>query len=178
MGGKGKGPDVFGERAAGNGMLSRRIFIQRAVLAGAAGMGASGASAEPLTVARWMKEPGAPFTGYGQPSSFEKAARTIPAPANPGTLGVGTARTPLQLLDGTITPNGLHFDRSHSGAPEIDPEQHRLLIHGLVRRALAFTLEALSRYPMQSRIAFIECGGNSQLLNAPQPQPINAQAIH
>ena len=74
MGSKGKGPDVFGERAAGNGMLSRRIFIQRAVLAGAAGIGASGARAEPLTVARWMKEPGAPFTGYGQPSSFEKAA--------------------------------------------------------------------------------------------------------
>ena len=178
MGSKGKGPDVFGERAAGNGMLSRRIFIQRAVLAGAAGMGASGASAEPLTVARWMKEPGAPFTGYGQPSSFEKAARTIPAPANPGTLGVGTARTPLQLLDGTITPNGLHFDRSHSGTPEIDPNQHRLVIHGLVKRPLVFTMEALARYPRESRIAFIECGGNSGALYAAQAQPLNAPAIH
>ena len=30
-----------------------------------------------------------------------------------------------------------------------------------MKRPLVFTLEALSRYPMQSRIAFIECGGNS-----------------
>jgi len=45
------------------------------------------------------------------------------------------------------------------------------VIHGLVKRPLVFTLEALHRYPMQSRIAFIECAGNSFLLNAPQPQP-------
>ena len=60
-----------------------------------------------------------------------------------------------------ITPNGLHFERSHSGTPDIDPDQHRLVIHGLVKRPLVFTLEALSRYPMESRIAFIECAGNS-----------------
>ena len=46
-----------------------------------------------------------------------------------------------------ITPNGLHFERSHSGIPDIDPDQHRLLIHGLVKRPLVFTLEALARYP-------------------------------
>ena len=60
-----------------------------------------------------------------------------------------------------ITPNGLHFERSHSGIPDIDPDQHRLVIHGLVKRPLVFTLEALARYPMESRIAFIECAGNS-----------------
>jgi sulfane dehydrogenase subunit SoxC len=41
-----------------------------------------------------------------------------------------------------------------------------------------FTLEALSRYPMTSRIAFVECAGNSGALNAPQPQPLNVPAIH
>ena len=41
-----------------------------------------------------------------------------------------------------------------------------------------FTLEALHRYPMQSRIAFIECAGNSGALNAPQPQPVGIAAIH
>ena len=96
--------------------------------------------------------------------------RAIAPPANPATQGVGTARTPLHLLDGMITPIGLHFERSHSGIPDIDPDQHRLVIHGLVKRPLVFTLEALSRYPMQSRIAFIECAGNSGALNAPQPQ--------
>ena len=77
-----------------------------------------------------------------------------------------------------ITPSGLHFERSHSGIPDIDPDQHRLVIHGLVNRPLVFTLEALHRYPMQSRIAFIECAGNSFLLNAPQPQPIGIAATH
>ncbi len=31
---------------------------------------------------------------------------------------------------------------------------------------------------MQSRIAFIECAGNSFLLNAPQPQPVGIAATH
>ena len=101
--------------------------------------------------------------------SRSKVVRFIPPPPNPATQGVGAARTPLHLLDGIITPSGLHFERSHSGIPDIDPDQHRLVIHGLVKRPLVFTVEALSRYPMQSRIAFIECAGNSQALNAPQP---------
>jgi sulfane dehydrogenase subunit SoxC len=126
-----------------------------------------------------MKEPGAGFAGYGQPSRFEsKVVRVFPPPPNLATQGVGPARTPLHLLEGMITPSGLHFERSHSGIPDIDPDQHRLVIHGLVKRPLVFTLEALQRYPMQSRIAFIECAGNSQALNAPQAQPLNVLAIH
>jgi sulfane dehydrogenase subunit SoxC len=145
------------ERAAANGILNRRVFLEGALVAAAAGAGVVEAQAEPLPVPNWMKQPGAAFSGYGQPSRFEsKVVRTIAPPANPATQGIGTARTPLQLLNGTITPNGLHFDRSHSGTPDIDPDQHRLLIHGLVKQPLVFTLEALSRYPMESRIAFIE----------------------
>jgi sulfane dehydrogenase subunit SoxC len=166
--------------AAGNGIVSRRVFLERtAAMTGAAGLGVGVAKAEPLAVARWMKEPGAHFTAYGQPSRYEaKAVRTIMPPPNPHTAGIGTARTPVHLLDGTLTPNGLHFDRSHSGTPDVDPDQHRLLIHGLVRRPLVFSMEALARYPMQSRIAFIECGGNSAALNAPQPQRLDAQGVH
>src|SRR4029078_9772075 len=117
---------------------------------------------EPLTVPRWSTEPGAPFDGYGQPSHFEgKGARAWPPPPNPATPGVGAPRPPHHLLDGMMTPSGLHFERSHSGIPDIDPEQHRLVLHGLVKRPLVFTMEALSRYPRQSRIAFLECAGNS-----------------
>jgi sulfane dehydrogenase subunit SoxC len=167
------------ELAAGNGILNRRLFLEGALAAGAAGAGMSAALAEPLAVQPWMKAPGAPFTGYGQPSRFEdKVVRLMPPPPNPVTQGVGTSRTPLHLLEGIITPSGLHFERSHSGIPDIDPDQHRLVIHGLVKRPLVFTMEALHRYPMQSRIAFIECAGNSQALNAPQAQPLGVAAIH
>jgi sulfane dehydrogenase subunit SoxC len=169
------------DAAAGNGLLDRRLFLTGSV--GAAlvmgGITPNAAGSEPLRVEPWMKVPGSPFIGYGQPSRFEdKVVRAIPAPPNPATQGVGPARTPLHLLDGMITPSGLHFERSHSGIPDIDPDRHRLVIHGLVRRPLVFTLEALSRYPMQSRIAFIECGGNSAALNAPQAQPLGMAAIH
>jgi sulfane dehydrogenase subunit SoxC len=184
MGRKRRGDAPLAERAAGNGILNRRIFLERALLAGAAGAGLSatgitGAAAEPLTVAPWSKMPGGPFTAYGVPSRFEdKVVRTVAPPANPATPGIGTSRTPHQLLDGMITPSGLHYERSHAGVPDIDPDQHRLLIHGLVKRPLVFTMEALSRYPRVSRIAFLECAGNSGALYTAQAQPLNVQAIH
>lgn len=168
-----------GDPVAGNGILSRRLFLERALAAGAIGVGMREAIAEPLAVQPWMTAPGAGFEGYGQPSRFEKkVVRFIPPPPNPATQGVGPARTPLHLLDGIITPSGLHFERSHSGIPDIDPDQHRLVIHGLVRRPLVFSLDALHRYPMESRIAFIECAGNSAPLNAPKPLPLGMAAIH
>ena len=172
------------EPAAGNGILNRRIFLERTLMAGAAGVGAgalsaSGALAEPLSVPRWSKEPGGDFTAYGVPSRYEdKVVRTWAAPNNPATPGIGSSRTPHHLLDGMITPSGLHYERSHSGVPDIDPEQHRLVIHGLVRQPLVFSLEDLSRYPRVSRIAFLECAGNSGALYSAQAQPLNIQAIH
>ncbi len=123
-----------------------------------------------------MREVGAPFTAYGQPSHFEsKVVRTYAS--LPGTTGTGSARTPLQALDGMITPNGLHFERSHDGVPDIDPDAHQLLIHGLVRRPLNFNLDALSRYPMVSRIAFLECGGNGGALYQKAPVQLGVQGL-
>jgi sulfane dehydrogenase subunit SoxC len=133
---------------------------------------------EPPDVPPWMKGPGAGFTPYGAPSKYEsKITRTFMR-SQPGTTGSGAIRTPLEALEGTITPSGLHFERSHSGVPDIDPDRHRLLIHGLVKRPLVFTIEALMRYPMVSRIHFIECAGNSQLLYQPKPANLTAGETH
>ena len=42
---------------------------------------------------------------------------------------------PLQDYAGIITPTSLHFVQQHSShLPEIDAQQHRLTIHGLVDR--------------------------------------------
>jgi sulfite dehydrogenase len=67
---------------------------------------------------------------------------------------------------------------SRTGFPDIDPDKHRLVIHGLVKQPLVFTLEALARYPMVSRINFVECGGNSAPLYNKDPVEANVQAIH
>ncbi len=178
--GKRREPDGL-EPVAGNGLLNRRLFLERALAAGAGGaaLSVSAANAEPLTVPKWTLEPGASFNPYGKPSKFEdKVVRQFAPPANPATQGVGSSRTPHHLLDGMITPNSLHFERSHGGVPDIDPAQHKILIHGLVKRPLTFTIESLMRYPMTSRISFIECGGNSGGLSAAQPAVLNVQGIH
>jgi sulfane dehydrogenase subunit SoxC len=115
--------------------------------------------------------------GYGTPSPFEKnVVRTLSNPQ--GEPRTQHGRTPHHLINGTLTPNGLHFVISHSGNPDIDPSQHRLVIHGLVRRPLEFTLDALHRYPMVSRMNFLECGGNSAGLFSSEPLQADIQAIH
>ena len=165
------------EQVAGNGLLHRRMFLAGTAAAVGTSVAPSGVSAAPLPVESWMKVPGAGFNGYGQPSKFEeKVARTWASA--PGTTGTGSSRTPHQSLDGMITPSGLHYERSHSGIPDINPDAHRLVVHGLVKRPLVFTLDDLSRYPMQSRIAFVECAGNSGAMFQKQPAQANIQAIH
>jgi len=170
------------ETIAGNGLLHRRALLGNGVvLAGAAvtGMGASltGAAAEPLVDGPWSNKFGAVIPPYQTPSRFEsKVVRTVDNPDN--LPQNGRARTPHHLLKGIITPNGLHFTICHSGVPDIDPAQHRLVIHGLVKRPLEFTLDTLARYPMVSRIGFVECGGNSAPLFSNEPIQENVQALH
>jgi sulfane dehydrogenase subunit SoxC len=166
------------ERVAGNGLLHRRMFLAGGVAAvGAGAVTTDPAAADPLPIEKWMQIPGSPFVGYGQPSKYEeKVVRTFAAA--PGTTGTGASRTPHQALTGTITPSGLHYERHHSGIPDINPDTHRLLIHGLVKRPLVFTLDDLGRYPMETRIAFVECAGNSGAMFAKEPVQANCQAIH
>jgi sulfane dehydrogenase subunit SoxC len=162
---------------------SKRSFLKRSVgLLGAAGLVATGAkianAIEPPDVPPSMKAPGAGMGEYGTPAKYEsKVTRTL-IRSQPGTTGSGASRTPLEALDGMITPSGLHFERHHSGVPDIDPDQHRLLIHGMVKRPLIFSVDALMRYPMVSRIHFLECSGNSQFLYQPALPNLTAGQTH
>jgi sulfane dehydrogenase subunit SoxC len=90
----------------------------------------------------------------GGRSPFEKPARMAFSPARTATF------TPLQDLDGIITPADLHFERHHAGVPAIDPQHYSLLVHGMVERPTIFTLAELKRFPGKSMIRFIECSGN------------------
>jgi sulfane dehydrogenase subunit SoxC len=170
------------EQAAGNGLLHRRALLGRGLaIAGALGtstMGSrTGAAAEPLAEAPWSLAPGDPVPAYQLPSKFAKnVVRTLSNPDfEPRT---SQSRTPHHLLDGMITPNGVFFTIVHDGIPEIDPNLHQLVIHGLVKQPLVFTLETLLRFPLTSRIAFVECGGNSAALFSPQPIQADVQALH
>jgi sulfane dehydrogenase subunit SoxC len=157
--------------------MGRRFFLS-------AGLGAAGGlgllTAAPASAARpeWMMAPGAPMSGYGTPSGHEAHVTRVGIGSQPGTTGSGASRTPLEQLNGTITPSGLHFERHHSGVPDIDPDRHSLVLHGAVKRPLKFTMEALDRYPMISRLQFLECSGNSGALIAPDPPQTSCGELH
>src|SRR5712675_1815611 len=168
------------EVVAGNGLLNRRAFLRGGAAFAATVTGytvARSAAAEPLKDDPWSLGMGAVTPPLQTPSRFEKhVVRTLSNPNN--ELRNSHARTPHHLLNGTITPNSMHFSINHSGLPDIDPEKHRLVIHGLVRQPLVFTVESLSRYPMESRMAFVECSGNSAPMFSNQPVQATAQALH
>ena len=69
--------------------------------------------------------------------------------------------TPLHEIDGIITPNGLCFERHHSGIAEVNPADYRLMLHGLVDKPLIFTLDDIKRMPRVNRAYFCECAANS-----------------
>ena len=160
---------------AGNGLLGRRHFLQ-ASLGG--GMTLLTATATAGIREKWMSAPGAGMSETGNPSPHETQLKRTGVSSRPGTTGSGVSRTPLEYLDGIITPSRLHFERHHSGIPDIEPGLHKLTIYGLVDRPLSFSIEALERYSKVSRIQFLECSGNSGALIAPEPVPLTAGGIH
>lgn len=159
---------------AANGLLHRRFLFGSGLAAAGTvlvGSGEALAAANPGRASPpTMLVPGATFRGYGMPAKSEEAVqRGIGRPYGALAPNTGASNTPLHRLEGTITPNGLHFERHHNGVPDIDVATHRLAIHGLVERPLTFSVEDLLRYPMTSRQVFIECGGNSQQYTAREP---------
>ena len=144
----------------------RRSFITRgAAIAGslAAAPGAHAAVTEPLADAPWTRTLGAPILAspYGVPARYESNVVRRQSPGLTRTAQSSVSFTPLQSLFGIITPSGLHYERHHAGVPDVVPDQHRLLIHGLVRAPRLYTIDDIVRFPSVSRIHFIECGANT-----------------
>jgi len=101
---------------------------------------------------------------YGDRSIFVKSVRIAHgARPSPDDFGlVFHVASPLQDSVGVITPSSLHFVGTTRGSyvPQIDPKEHRLLIHGMVDRPLTFTVDDLKRFPSVTRLHFMECAGN------------------
>ncbi len=147
----------------------RRAFLKRsAALAGLA-LGAAEtakaqtpAGAEPAPVS--PKELAKELVAYGERSHYVTSVRVpVAERMSPDMYGLTFhVLTPLQDSVGIITPSSLHYVATHRGSfvPDIDPREHKLMIHGMVDRPLVFTVEDLKRLPSVSRIHFIECLGN------------------
>lgn len=148
---------------------SRRQMLLGAGLAGGAlaALGVGGASrsaqAQALAVPETAKSMGRPIEAeaYGMPSKFEAhyKRRRTDVFVNRQNFS-DWSMSPLQYQKGILTPNGVIFERHHAGTPDIDPKTHRLVIHGMVKQPLEFTMDALLRYPSVSKFYFLECSGN------------------
>jgi sulfane dehydrogenase subunit SoxC len=137
-----------------NGSGRRRFLKQAAALAGVA----AGAGAGAEWAARGQTAgPQAPPTAAHIHGDQRRGVRM--------SVDHITFYTPLQDYAGIITPAHLHFVQQHSSHfPEIDAQQHRLTIHGMVDRPLSFSMDDLKRMPSVSRIHFLECQGNSSAM--------------
>ncbi len=160
------------DQIAGGGLLDRRSLLK---VAGA------GVAASLLVPARatedWMTHSGAPQSQYGSPSRFASLKREQTG-GHPFGAQAGSSSTPLQDLNGTITPSSLHFERHHTGIPNIDPEKHSLTIYGDVRRTLQFRYEDLLAYPMETHVYFLECSGNSFRNTLPTPLDLTVGSLN
>jgi len=167
------------EASAREGDITRRALLASAAgIAGAAVLGshrllaqgpAAGAAAADTTAIVVPPDPtavpGLVTSARGIRSPFVHPER---APA--GVLS-GASFAPLQNMSGTITPSDLFFERIHNGVALVDPQQWKLMIHGMVERPLMIDLEQLLRYPTVTRTYFIECSGNGRsAYRAPKPE--------
>ncbi len=148
---------------------SRRAFLGLAGAAAASSLHSAAQAQAPGEIRDLGETP----TEYGRPSPFADSKRWSRAP----DATASSSNTPLADLEGIVTPSGLHFERHHTGVPAIDPDRHRLTIHGLVDRPLVFSMDDLVRMPSVSRFHFVECSGNSGREWSPAGAP-NVQLSH
>ncbi|HET9832248.1 MAG TPA: sulfite dehydrogenase [Vicinamibacterales bacterium] len=110
------------------------------------------------------KEIAKELIAYGERSHYVNSVRVpVAERMSPDMFGLTFhVLTPLQDSVGIITPSSLHYVATHRGSfvPDINPSEHKLMIHGMVDRPLVFTVDELKRLPSVSRIHFIECLGN------------------
>jgi sulfane dehydrogenase subunit SoxC len=143
----------------------RREFLKgSAALAGGLTLGAAAPAIGQAPASPPMSKGDKDQIAYGDRSPFVKSVRIAhggrPSPDDFGL--VFHVASPLQDSVGVITPSSLHFVGTTRGSyiPQIDPKEHRLLIHGMVDRPLTFTIEDLKRLPSVTRLHFMECAGN------------------
>lgn len=154
-------------RVAANGLMDRRLFLREALTGSVAFAAAPLSFAQPVGLRQpdSLLRPGGSSEDYGMPAPHEikRVHRTIFPVAKGRTMKPG-GLTPHHLLHGTMTPSGLHFELNHQGIPDIDPDRHELVIHGMVRHPMKYTVQNLENYATVTRQYYLECAGNSAAL--------------
>src|SRR3954467_4140271 len=154
----------------------RRFLKSGAALAGLTVTGVRSALGQ-SSMAEALSPKNKELVAYGERSRFVTSIR-VPASGrmSPDMYGLTFhVNTPLQDQFGIITPSSLFYVATHRGSyvPEINPAEHRLMIHGMVDRPLICTMDELKRLPYVCRVHFVECQGNRT-----SPQAKTVQETH
>ena len=72
------------------------------------------------------------------------------------------SETPLESIQGWVTPNRLFFVRNHFESPTIDLSSWRLRVEGRIDHPAEWTWEQLLALPQRSVFATVECAGNGR----------------
>ena len=75
---------------------------------------------------------------------------------------------PFDRLDSYITPTELFYIRSHFPTPKLDRASYRLRVDGAVGRPFVLSYDELRSMPSETRVATLECAGNSRVFLVPQ----------
>ncbi|HEX4167955.1 MAG TPA: sulfite oxidase [Bryobacteraceae bacterium] len=76
--------------------------------------------------------------------------------------------TPFREVDSFLTPTELFYIRSHFPIPQLEPAWYQLRIDGAVRNRLCLSYQELREMPSETRVAVLECAGNSRVFLVPQ----------
>src|SRR5947199_5545526 len=77
---------------------------------------------------------------------------------------------PFDRIDSYLTPNELFYIRSHFPIPNLDRASYQLRIDGAVTRPFTLSYEELRSMRSETRVATLECAGNSRVFLVPQVQ--------
>ncbi len=185
--GKAKTPRRQNDASPGDGppaATGRREFLKGGVFL--AGATAAGGTSIAAARAAQLKVPDSnlsmgreiPPKDYGMPSKYEAHVTRNRTDVFVNKQNWSDwSMTPLQHQIGTVTPNGLVYERHHAGIPDINPDNHTLILHGMVKQPLKFTMNDLMRYPAVSKFYFMECSGNG-LTDWKKVKSVTVQQTH
>ena len=77
---------------------------------------------------------------------------------------------PFDRIDSYLTPTELFYIRSHFPVPNLDRGSYRLRIDGAVGNPFTLSYEELRSMRSETRVATLECAGNSRVFLVPQVQ--------
>jgi DMSO/TMAO reductase YedYZ molybdopterin-dependent catalytic subunit len=77
---------------------------------------------------------------------------------------------PFDRIDSYLTPTELFYIRSHFPTPNLDRASYQLRIDGAVKHPVALGYDELRNMRSETRVATLECAGNSRVFLVPQMQ--------